>query len=252
MSVDKVQPCCNEAVLFEFSADTTLSFERVQPRTRPTQACISCGTPKVATAAPFDAHTIGKIRAQHHLLAKSVGDATTFKLPRLSDIAPQSPPDVLRTNAQSRIDDNLDVIKADPQLVDELHAQLMNKMMLKNSLVPRAVDAPHLDHMVIIHPGLPLKFVREDKLDPGHVRFAAYVGRAFRCAIETWRDTDEGRDIYRSITALHVDTSNTYHFMHCVVEATSHILTTAYVVDQSFHIETYRRGQLIAAPWAYR
>ncbi len=93
----------------------------------------------------------------------------------------------------------------------------------------------------------------EQYLDAGHIRFAGYTRTAIKDPIELWEDLDGDdapRPVFRSLAALRVEQSDSYHFMHVLIEKDSHIVTTAYVGDYEGRIETYRKGRLLVAAWA--
>jgi hypothetical protein len=213
--------------------------------------CLSCGALDGRTnIAKFNDHTIAKVRLHHLVAIASSGTAVTLGLPPLGAIVQHMPAALtIATELDKRIEDDLEAVKRTPQLRLELQNRLIERFAVRD-LRPRPILTPYLGHPAILHAGLAVKFTTDEDLDTGHIRFASYIPAVLRQPLEVWLGVDgaQPRDVFRVIGALSVGT--TIHYMHAVVEADSHIITTAYVVDPSRHIESYRRGVPLKATWA--
>lgn len=243
--------CCCEAAIVAIGEAIELSYERgLQPKARPRTACVACGAIDGGRYVRFDEHTAFKMRAMLVASQAQKGSADKLHLPHLSVIAPRAKIFVLATDAEGRIEVDLDAVRANQKLRDELRQRLEKKMAVKLAY-PRAVkQAFGLGHPAILHIGLTYKFVDDQHLDASHVRFAPYIPHVLRNPIEVWRDSDGDppREVFRVIGALAV--AKEIHFMQIIVEGDSHIVTTAYVMDYPNRIEQYRQSVPAALRWA--
>jgi hypothetical protein len=207
------------------------------PRERPTHLCLTCGALNGrSNVAAFDEHTIAKVRLQHLVAITSNGSAEVLGLPTLAAIASRMPAALaIPTTLDKRIEDDFDAVRKTPQLRIELRNRLIARLAVRD-LRPRAISTPYLGHPIILHAGLAVKFTRDEDLDSGHIRFAGYIPTVLRNPLEAWLDVDgtPQRKVFRVVGALRVGAST--YFMHVLVEADSHIITTAYVVDRSRHM----------------
>jgi len=245
--------CCGKANLFVISEALTLSYEGGKtPRERPAIACVSCGKIGLHATVVFDALTLAKLRALDAIARGQVTSAEALGLPTLAAIAPHAKDLIWSTKADRRIEPDIDAVRLNQNLRDDLRRRLEDQMRVRLE-IPRAAKAFGLGHPAIMHIGLAHKFVNDKHLDPGHIRFAGYIGWVLQSPLEIWRalegDDTSKREVFHILGGVSVNPVD-IRFMHIVVEAESSIVSTAFVADFVGHIESYRHGVPLHLRWA--
>lgn len=233
--------CCADARHVDISNVTDVRFAyRREPRdiSQVKTFCLGCNTIVGLPGVRFDTLTEARITAADYLNRERT-NAQAFHLPPLTELAKSLPFLTIRTQHDRRIENPI----KDFNLRQK---RLVHLLSLRRPLWPRPIyDVPKIAHPVILHAGLSEKFAFKN--DDAHLRFVGYIIPILKAPSEVWYDFDN-RNIYRILGSLSTDGKDE-QFMQIVVEADSHIVDTAYVVDKPQAIETYRSGTPLYFAW---
>lgn len=221
---------------------------RHHPRTAPAKqidfqwVCITCmGFPGHRA---IRMHDDDLTRFQVPSLVGQEGGMRAFGLPTFSDISAYAGVTPIVTDPAKRIDSAL--------RPDQLQARLTNLLNFGRRrepyrrFYPHAVPCPSIGHPAIVHIGLVDKITMA-KPDEHHYRFAGYIFDAISQAIEGWLCGEgTGHPTYHLFAMLR--TADNIHTMMVVVDAESHIVDTAYIIDNTQE-DKYRVGRLVFLTW---